>query len=100
MNYNITEKKAIYRILELIMKSDGFILDPELEYLTEVGKSLELTFEDICSTDEYDFTYCHTVVTSMDEAKKQSVKKLFYEMAYADKVLVQEEQALIDDIFS
>lgn len=59
------------------MKSDGFIINSEIEYLTAVGVSLELTFEDICSTDEYDFTYWHNVVAGMDETKKQSAKNHF-----------------------
>ena len=93
------EKMASYAILNMIMKADGIILQPELDYLNSIFDSLGMTIDDIDRLESFDYDNCRSILSSMNEEGKKSLTKIFYDMAMADGVLDPREEELIDSIF-
>lgn len=101
MNKKLTlsEKRVIFRILNLIMKADFVINPAEIEYLDKIFNLFEL---DICEFDhmeDVDLEELISVFSQFSDETKGYARGLFLEMSKCDGYVDLRELRIIDKTY-
>ena len=95
-NLNISEKRIIFRILNLIMKADFVINPAEIKYLDNIFNEFGFDYQEFDHMEDLDFEELLRDFSQFTPEKKQYAHKLFLEMAECDGFVDPREIKVID----
>lgn len=98
INLNISEKRIIFRILNLIMKADHVINPAEVEYLDKIFDSFQMELSEFDHMEDVELEELITGFSFFSTETKEYAKKLFMEMAECDGYVDPREMELIQTI--
>lgn len=97
INLTISEKRIIYRILNLIMKADFVINPAEVEYLDRIFNLFELNLGEFDHMEDVELEELIKGYSQFNADTKEYAKKLFVQMAECDGYVDPRELVLIDN---
>ncbi len=95
-NLTISEKRIIFRILNLIMKADFVINPAEVEYLDKIFNLFELNLSEFDHMEDVEFEELIKGYSQFPTETKEYAKKLFIEMSECDGYIDPRESKLIE----
>ena len=96
-NLTISEKRIIFRILNLIMKADFVINPAEVEYLDKIFGMFELELNEFDHMEDVELEELIKGYSQFNTDTKEYAKKLFMQMAECDGYVDPRELVLIDN---
>lgn len=98
INLNISEKRVIFRILNLIMKADCVINPAEVEYLDKIFDSFQMELSEFDHMEDVELEELINSFSLFPAETKKYAKKLFMEMAECDGFVDPREIDVINTI--
>lgn len=98
INLNISEKRIIFRILNLIMKADCIINPAEVEYLDKIFDSFQMELSEFDHMEDVELEELINGFSFFSDETKEYAKKLFLEMAECDGYVDPREMDVINSI--
>ena len=95
INLNLSEKRIIFRILNLIMKADCIINPAEVEYLDKIFNSFQMELSEFDHMEEVELEELINGFSLFPYETKEYAKKIFMEMAECDGYVDPRELTLI-----
>ena len=95
INLNLSEKRIIFRILNLIMKADCIINPAEVEYLDKIFNSFQMELSEFDHMEEVELEELINGFSLFPDETKEYAKKIFMEMAECDGYVDPRELTLI-----
>lgn len=95
INLNISEKRIIFRILNLIMKADCVINPAEVEYLDKIFDSFQMELSEFDHMEDVELEELINEFSLFPAETKEYAKMLFMEMAKCDGYVDPRELAII-----
>lgn len=92
----MSEKRAIFQILVLVMKADSILNPAETEYLNKIFHDFELDISEFDHLEMIDFDYLFSEFSKFSEEKKAYAKQLFVEMSKCDGYVDPREISIIE----
>lgn len=99
-NLTISEKRIIFRILNLIMKADFVINPAEVEYLDKIFNLFELNLSEFDHMENVELEELTKGYSQFPTETKEYAKRLFVEMAEIDGFVDPREIDVINSIDS
>ena len=99
VNLNISEKRIIFRIMNLIMKADCVIHPTEVEFLDKVFNEFELDYDEFDHMEDIELDELAKEFSTLLDNKKEYARKLFVEMSECDGYVHPKETAIINRLF-
>ena len=97
-NLTLSEKRTIFRILNLIMRADFIIKPAEIEFLDKVFKRFELDLSEFDHMEDLEIEELFDIYSSFSSETKEYAKKLFIEMAECDGFVDPREMTIINKL--
>lgn len=97
-NLTLSEKRTIFRILNLIMRADFIIKPTEIEFLDKVFKRFELDLSEFDHMEDLEIEELFDIYSSFSSETKEYAKKLFIEMAECDGFVDPREMTIINKL--
>ena len=91
----ISDKRIIYQILTLIMKSDFIIRPAEVSFLDKVFADFSLSYDEFDHMEELELDSLTKYYEKFTDDKKKYAMQLFIEMAKCDGYVDPRELAII-----
>lgn len=98
VNLTLSEKRIIFRLLNLIMKADLIINPAEVEYVDKIFDSFQLELSEFDHMEDVELEELITGFSFFSNETKEYAKKLFMEMAECDGYVDPREMELIQTI--
>ena len=98
INLNISEKRIIFRILNLIMKADHVINPAEVEYLDKIFDSFQMELSEFDHMEDVELEELINGFSLFPDETKEYAKKLFMEMAESDGYVDPREIDIINSL--
>lgn len=98
VNLSLSEKRIIFRILNLIMKADFVINSAEVEYLDKIFDFFQLELSEFDHMEDVELDELIKGFTIFPAETKEYAKKLFMEMAECDGYVDPRELAIIEKL--
>ena len=98
VNLNISEKRIIFRIMNLIMKADCVIHPAEVEFLDKVFNEFELDYDEFDHMEDIELDELTKEFSTLLDDKKEYAKRLFIEMSECDGYVDKRESDLINRV--
>ena len=95
-NLTISEKRIIFRILNLIMKADFVINPAEVEYLDKIFNFFELNLREFDNMEDVELEELIKGYSQFPTETKDYAKKLFIEMSECDGYIDPRESKIIE----
>ena len=99
MEFNLAEKLAIVKAIDMVILANGKIDEGEILYLEQLMKALEFGFEFVQEARKFNATQAKLILQGMSESKKQALSHSLYLMASADGDIDEKELETINSIF-
>ena len=99
-NLTISEKRIIFRILNLIMKADFVINPAEVEYLDKIFGMFELELNEFDHMEDVELEELIKGYSQFPKETKEYAKRLFMGMAECDGYIDPREIEVINSIDS
>ena len=96
MNLTLSEKRVIFRILNLIMKADFVINPAEVEYLDKIFGLFELELSEFDHMEDVELEELSYGFSQFPDETKEYARKLFKEMSECDGYIDPRESKLIE----
>lgn len=94
-DYTVEEKRAIFKILNLIIIADGKVDVGELLYAKQMINMLKINENDNNASSAMEYSECVSILSKMHESKKESLVMMMTEMVNADGQIDKNELSLI-----
>ncbi|MBO5579765.1 MAG: hypothetical protein J5952_05040 [Prevotella sp.] len=98
VSLNLSEKRIIFRILNLIMKADFVINPAEVEYLDKIFNSFQMELSEFDHMEDVELEELINGFSLFPAETKEYAKKLFMEMAECDGYVDPREIVIINSI--
>ena len=98
VNLTLSEKRIIFRILNLIMKADFIINPAEVEYMDKIFDSFQLELSEFDHMEDVEIEELINGFSFFSTETKEYAKQLFIEMAECDGYVDPREMELIQTI--
>ena len=99
MEFNLAEKLAIVKALDMVILADEKIAKGELVYLGQLMKLMNFDSDFVEEARKFNAKQAFMILDGLSEAKKHSLAIMLHEMAYADGELGREEVKLLFSVF-
>ena len=96
INLNLSEKRIIFRILNLIMKADFVINPAEVEFLDKIFNSFQMELSEFDHMEDVELEELIKGYSQFRTETKEYAKKLFMEMSECDGYIDPRESKLIE----
>ena len=84
VNLTISEKRIIFRILNLIMKADCVVHPSEVAFLDKVFDDFELDYDEFDHMEDLELDELTKDFSTITDNKKEYARKLFVKMSECD----------------
>ena len=98
VNLTLSEKRIIFRILNLIMKADFVINPAEVEYLDNIFNTFQLELNEFDHMEDVELEELINGFSLFSTETKEYAKRLFLEMAECDGYVDPREMDVINSI--
>lgn len=98
INLTISEKRTIFRIMNLIMKADCVVHPAEVEFLDRVFNEYELDYDEFDHMEDLELDELTKEFSTITGNKKEYARKLFKEMSECDGYVDKRESDLINRV--
>jgi uncharacterized tellurite resistance protein B-like protein len=99
VNLTLSEKRIIFRILNLIMKADFVINPAEVEYMDRIFNTFQLGLSEFDHMEDIELEELINGFSNFPTETKEFAKNLFIEMAECDGYVDPRELDVIKSIY-
>jgi len=99
MEFSKTEKLAILKHLELVVKADGVIHEKEKEFLLAAVINFNITLGEAKGTKDLELVDAVKTLVKMNSEKKEYVKDLILKLSIVDGDFHINEMLLVSSLF-
>lgn len=100
MNFDLTEKLAIIRVLEKVAKADNRIMEEEMQILLKAAKYLDVHEKQIQASKELTLHEAGDIVKNMHHEKRDFLNTTLLNLMASDGVIdIVEVRTLMDALF-
>ena len=99
MEFNLAEKLAIVKAIDMVILADDKIAKGEMVYLGQLMKLMNFDSEFVEEARKFNAKQAFVILEGLNDMKKHSLAIMLHEMAYADGDLGREEVKVLFSVF-
>ena len=99
MEFNLAEKLAIVKAIDIVILADQKVAKGEMVYLGQLMKLLKFDSQFVEEARKFHIKQANLILEGLSEPKKHSLAIMLHEMAYADGYLGKEEMTVLFSMF-